>query len=62
MLRARNSILPEGIIRSNALLNAAESEYTDDELEQVLRHLVPDFHPHPTHPIAAWDGDERDFS
>jgi FlaA1/EpsC-like NDP-sugar epimerase len=54
VLRARNGILPEGIMRRIELLvQAAEEEHPDEELRQLLRNLVPDFHPHPTLPIAA---------
>ena len=63
VLRARNGILPEGIMRRiEALVAAAESEHPDDELRQLLRNLVPDFHPHPMHPIAASDGDMKEIS
>jgi FlaA1/EpsC-like NDP-sugar epimerase len=59
VLRARNGILPEGIMRRiEALVSAAESEHPDDELKQLLRNLLPDFHPHPTHPIAASEDEE----
>ena len=47
VLRARNGILPEGVIRRiEGLVNAAEQERPDDELRKLLRSLVPDFHPH----------------
>jgi FlaA1/EpsC-like NDP-sugar epimerase len=63
VLRARNGILPEGIMRRiEALVNAAESEHPDDELKQLLRNLLPDFHPHPAHPIGASDGETKDIS
>jgi hypothetical protein len=63
VLRARNGILPEGIMRRiEALVRAAESEHPDDELKQLLRDLVPDFRPHPTHPMAASDGESKDIS
>jgi len=61
VLRARNGILPEGIMRRiEALVSAAESEHPDEELRQLLRNLVPDFHPHPTSPLAASDGDTKE--
>jgi len=48
VLRARNGILPEGIGRRvEGLVRAAEMESADEELRQLLRGLVPDFHPHP---------------
>jgi FlaA1/EpsC-like NDP-sugar epimerase len=54
VLRARNGILPEGIMRRiEALVAAAEAEHPDDELRQLLRTLVPDFRPHPAPAIAA---------
>lgn len=63
VLRARNGILPEGIMRQiEALVRAAEAEHPDEELRQLLRNLVPDFHPHPTPPITSSDGDGRDRS
>ena len=63
VLRARNGILPEGIMRRiEALVKAAESEHPDDELKQLLRNLVPDFRPHPAHPIAASDGETKEIS
>jgi FlaA1/EpsC-like NDP-sugar epimerase len=63
VLRARNGILPEGIMRRiEALVNAAESEHPDEELRALLRNLLPDFHPHPTPAISAADGDGKDIS
>jgi hypothetical protein len=63
VLRARNGILPEGIMRRiAALVSAAESEHPDEELKQLLRNLVPDFRPHPMHPIAAPDGEAKEIS
>jgi FlaA1/EpsC-like NDP-sugar epimerase len=63
VLRARNGILPEGVMRRiEALVDAAESEHADDELRQLLRNLVPDFHPHPALPPAASDGDGKEIS
>ena len=48
VLRARNGILPEGVMRRiEAMIAAAEAEHPDEELRQLLRTLVPDFHPHP---------------
>jgi FlaA1/EpsC-like NDP-sugar epimerase len=62
VLRARNGILPEGIMRRiEALVSSAETEHPDDELRQLLRNLVPDFRPHPTLPIAS-DGDGKEIS
>ena len=63
VLRARNGILPEGIMRRiEALVSAAESEHPDDELKQLLRNLLPDFHPHPTHPIGALEDETKEIS
>ena len=48
VLRARNGILPDGIMRRiETMIAAAEAEHADEELKQLLRNLVPDFHPHP---------------
>jgi FlaA1/EpsC-like NDP-sugar epimerase len=56
VLRARNGILPEGVMRRiEALVHAAEEERPDDELRKLLRTLVPDFHPHPTPPAITVD-------
>jgi FlaA1/EpsC-like NDP-sugar epimerase len=56
VLRARNGILPEGVMRRiETLVNAAEAERPDEELRHLLRNLVPDFHPHQMPPMA---GDE----
>jgi FlaA1/EpsC-like NDP-sugar epimerase len=63
VLRARNGILPEGIMRRiEALVSAAESQHPDDELKQLLRNLLPDFHPHPMHPIAASEDETKEIS
>jgi len=63
VLRARNGILPEGVMRRiEALVTAAESECPDEELKQLLRNLVPDFRPHPAHPIVASDGETKEIS
>ena len=54
VLRARNGILPDGIMRRiEAMVAAAEAEHPDEELKQLLRSLVPDFHPHPLQPSHA---------
>jgi FlaA1/EpsC-like NDP-sugar epimerase len=63
VLRARNGILPEGIMRRiEALVTAAESEHPDEELRALLRNLLPDFHPHPAAPVTASDGDGKELS
>ena len=63
VLRARNGILPEGVMRRiEALVSAAEAEHPDEELRQVLRSLVPDFHPHPTTPSPSSDSDGKELS
>jgi FlaA1/EpsC-like NDP-sugar epimerase len=61
VLRARNGILPEGVMRRiETLVSAAEAEHPDDELRQLLRSLVPDFHPHPT--PGSGSGESKDIS
>jgi FlaA1/EpsC-like NDP-sugar epimerase len=63
VLRARNGILPQGIMRRiEALVAAAQAEHPDEELRQHLRNLLPDFHPHPTVPLVSGDGDSSDLS
>ena len=63
VLRARNGILPEGVMRRiESLVGAAEAEHPDDELRQLLRSLVPDFHPHPTPGIIIADADGKELS
>jgi FlaA1/EpsC-like NDP-sugar epimerase len=63
VLRARNGILPEGVMRRiQALVSAAEAEHPDDELRQILLSLVPDFHPHPAPPMASMDGDLKEIA
>jgi FlaA1/EpsC-like NDP-sugar epimerase len=63
VLRARNGILPQGVMRRiEALVSAAEAEHPDDELRNLLRSLVPDFHPHPTPPLPSSDADGKDIS
>ncbi|MGH7604660.1 MAG: polysaccharide biosynthesis protein [Gemmatimonadaceae bacterium] len=63
VLRARNGILPEGIMRRiEALATAADSDHGDEELRQLLRGLLPDFHPHPTLSTASPDGDGKELT
>jgi FlaA1/EpsC-like NDP-sugar epimerase len=63
VLRARNGILPQGIMRRiEALVSAAQAEHPDEELRQHLRNLLPDFHPHPTLPFVSPDSDGKDVS
>lgn len=66
VLRARNGILPEGVMRRiDSIVSAAEGECSDDELKQLLRNLVPDFHPHPTqpmHPSSLTDGETKEIA
>jgi FlaA1/EpsC-like NDP-sugar epimerase len=53
VLRARNGILPDGLARRiETLVRSAEAEHPDEELRNLLRTLVPDFHPHPSSPPA----------
>ncbi len=63
VLRARNGILPQGVMRRiEAMVAAAEAEHPDEELKQLLRNLVPDFHPHPMIPPASTDGESKELS
>jgi FlaA1/EpsC-like NDP-sugar epimerase len=63
VLRARNGILPQGVMRRiEAMVAAAEAEHPDEELKQLLRNLVPDFHPHPTLPPVSMDGESKELS
>jgi FlaA1/EpsC-like NDP-sugar epimerase len=60
VLRARNGILPEGVVRRiDALIKATELVQTDDEMKQLLRTLVPDFHTH-TATTPAVEEEKRD--
>jgi FlaA1/EpsC-like NDP-sugar epimerase len=62
VLRARNGILPEGVMRRiETMVAAAEAEHPDEELKQLLRSLVPDFHPHPALPAATGEIDTKDI-
>jgi FlaA1/EpsC-like NDP-sugar epimerase len=61
VLRARNGILPDGVMRRiEAMVAAAEEEHPDEELKHLLRSLVPDFHPHPTPPTGPTAPSEAD--
>jgi FlaA1/EpsC-like NDP-sugar epimerase len=63
VLRARNGILPQGVMRRiEAMVAAAEAGHPDEELKQLLRNLVPDFHPHPAIPPLSTDGDNKELS
>ena len=63
VLRARNAILPEGVMRRiESLVSAAGAEHPDEELRQLLRNLVPDFHPHPTPPMAPAEGETKEVA
>ncbi|MDQ3673072.1 MAG: hypothetical protein M3365_01685, partial [Gemmatimonadota bacterium] len=63
VLRARNGILPEGVMRRiEALIDAAGAEQPDEQLRHLLRTLVPDFHPHPTPPMVSADADRKEIS
>ena len=60
VLRARNGILPEGVMRRiEVLVRAAQEEHPDDELRNLLRALVPDFHPHPTPPTTTAESEKE---
>jgi FlaA1/EpsC-like NDP-sugar epimerase len=63
VLRARNGILPQGIMRRiEGLVQAAEAEHPDEELKQLLQNLVPDFHPHPASQLAGPDAEAADLA
>ncbi len=63
VLRARNGILPDGVMRRiESLVDAAGAEHPDEELRQLLRNLVPDFHPHPTPPMAPAEGETKEVA
>jgi FlaA1/EpsC-like NDP-sugar epimerase len=63
VLRARNGILPENIMRRiSALIEAADSEHPDEEIRSHLRNLLPDFHPHPTPALTLAGGDGKDIA
>jgi FlaA1/EpsC-like NDP-sugar epimerase len=65
VLRARNGILPEGVMRRiDSLVAAAEAEHPDHELKQLLRNLVPDFHPHssPTPSNKVAEAESKDVA
>ena len=63
VLRARNGILPQGIMRRiEALVAAAQAEHPDEELRQHLRNLLPDFRPHPAVPFVSGDGESKELS
>ena len=63
VLRARNGVLPDGIMqRVDGLVRAAETEQSDEELRQLLRNLVPDFHPHPSPPLPAAEEPRREIA
>jgi FlaA1/EpsC-like NDP-sugar epimerase len=49
VLRARNGLLADGVIRRiTALTNATDQGRPEDEIRKLLQTLVPDFHPHGT--------------
>src|SRR5689334_20621256 len=63
VLRARNGILPEGVMRRiEVLVRAAQEEHPDDELRRLLRALVPDFHPHPAPPTMGPEIETKEIS
>ncbi|MGI8401545.1 MAG: polysaccharide biosynthesis protein [Gemmatimonadaceae bacterium] len=62
VLRARNGILPEGVVRRiDALIRSTELVQTDDEMKQLLQALVPDFHTH-TATTSVVEEEKRDNS
>ncbi|MGI9043053.1 MAG: polysaccharide biosynthesis protein [Gemmatimonadaceae bacterium] len=49
VLRARNGLLADGVIRRiGALTNATDQGQPEDDIRKLLQTLVPDFHPHGT--------------
>ena len=47
VLRARNGLLADGVIRRiTALTSATDQGRPEDEIRKLLQTLVPDFHPH----------------
>ena len=63
ILRARNGILPDGVMRRiEALVAAAEAEHPDEELKHVLRSLVPDFHPHTPPPTKPSEVEPKEIT
>jgi len=60
VLRARNGILPDGVMRRiESLVGAAEAEHPEEELKKLLRALVPDFHPHSAPVVPGADEEPR---
>jgi FlaA1/EpsC-like NDP-sugar epimerase len=54
ILRARNGILPDSVVRRmETLVHATTVRSSDDEIRELLRALVPDFHPHPAPPVIT---------
>src|SRR5437762_2348841 len=63
VLRARNGILSESVMRKvDGLKRVTLVEQTDDELREVLRSIVSDFHPHPTPPLPPPEESSRETS
>lgn len=51
VLRARNGLLADGIVKKiETLTRAAESGQPEEEIRQLLQSLVPDFKPHGPYP------------
>jgi FlaA1/EpsC-like NDP-sugar epimerase len=49
VLRARNGLLAEGVIKKiGSLTNATDQGRPEDDVRKLLQVLVPDFHPHGT--------------
>jgi FlaA1/EpsC-like NDP-sugar epimerase len=62
VLRARNGILPEGVMRRiEVMVAAAEAEHPDEELKKLLRGLVPDFHSHPAAPVPTGEVETKEM-
>jgi FlaA1/EpsC-like NDP-sugar epimerase len=59
ILRARNGILPDSVVRRmDTLVHATTVRSTEEEIRALLRSLVPDFHTHPAPPPIRGDEGE----
>lgn len=63
VLRARNGLLADGVIRKiEALTKAAESGRPEEEIRQLLQALVPDFKPHGPYPQDSSERTKSSFT
>jgi FlaA1/EpsC-like NDP-sugar epimerase len=61
ILRARNGILPDSVVRRmDTLVHATTVRSTEEEIRALLRSLVPDFHTHPAPPPIRGDEGQMD--